>query len=90
MDDLSMSISKIVREALFQAAEQARGEQATVKRLLLDEREVGELLGIASKTLGNWRSLGKGPPFIKLGALVRYRPDDVQAWVDSFEERPDH
>ncbi|MFH0025054.1 hypothetical protein ACFZAC_26150 [Pseudomonas fluorescens] len=31
-------------------------------------------------TLANWRSKGKGPPFIKFGSSVRYPIDLVEKW----------
>lgn len=31
-------------------------------------------------TLVNWRSQGKGPPFIKLGAKVRYPIAQLEQW----------
>lgn len=45
--------------------------------------EVGEYLGgIPVRTLGQWRYLGKGPRWIKVGRHVRYRWSDVEAWLD--------
>jgi hypothetical protein len=35
---------------------------------------------ISPGTLANWRSLGKGPPYIKLGGRVRYPLDALAAW----------
>jgi hypothetical protein len=50
-----------------------------------DTRSQAERLGLKPKTLENWRCLGKGPPFIKLGdgpgASVVYDDDDVDAWL---------
>jgi hypothetical protein len=39
-------------------------------------------------TLANWRSSGKGPPYIKMGARgteVLYRPAAVEAWAAEQE-----
>lgn len=47
----------------------------------LDEKALCALLGISSVTATKWRAKGKGPPFIKLGRLVRYRRSDVDAWL---------
>ena len=35
------------------------------------------------KTLEAWRCRGGGPPFIRVGRLIRYRPDDVARWCES-------
>lgn len=46
---------------------------------LVDEREAAALLGVAVRTLRNWRSLrNKGPRYRKIGArLVRYHVADL-------------
>jgi hypothetical protein len=35
-------------------------------------------------TVRRWRLVGGGPPFIKIGNLVRYRRTDVEAWLASL------
>lgn len=49
--------------------------------------QVGEMLGLARQTLYNWRLNGTGPRSIKCGHLVRCRPEDVDAWIDSCVKR---
>jgi len=49
---------------------------------LLNERELATACGISVLTLRKWRSLRRGPRFLKIGSLVRYRPEDVAAWID--------
>ncbi len=39
--------------------------------------------GPTPKTQANWRVMGIGPKFIKVGRLVRYDPDDVTAWINT-------
>jgi predicted DNA-binding transcriptional regulator AlpA len=48
----------------------------------LTEREVAEVTKISLATLRRWRLLGRGPRFHKLGACVRYRHSEVEAWVN--------
>ena len=50
---------------------------------LLRQDEVCEILGLRPSTLENWRHLGKGPEFIKVGGAVRYDADALAAWIDS-------
>ncbi|ADK83488.1 DNA binding domain protein, excisionase family [Desulfarculus baarsii DSM 2075] len=45
--------------------------------------QAAELLGISRKTLEKWRLVGGGPSYCKVGRLVRYTSDDLQAWLDS-------
>lgn len=44
-------------------------------------RRESALRGISSVTATKWRAKAKGPPFIKVGRLVRYRRSDVGAWL---------
>ena len=48
---------------------------------LLNEHEVAESCSISVLTLRKWRSQKRGPQYVKIGALVRYRPDDVDSWI---------
>jgi predicted DNA-binding transcriptional regulator AlpA len=54
---------------------------------LLTDRDVAALTGLARSTLAKLRLSGEGPRFIKLGASVRYRVDDVQIWVAAQPRR---
>jgi predicted DNA-binding transcriptional regulator AlpA len=49
---------------------------------LLNEHEVAQACAIRVATLRKWRMLKRGPRFLKIGSLVRYRPEDVTAWID--------
>ena len=40
---------------------------------LRDETSVAEILGVRPATLQQWRWLGKGPTFIKVGGRIRYQ-----------------
>jgi predicted DNA-binding transcriptional regulator AlpA len=50
---------------------------------LLTDIQVGRQLGISVATLRRWRLLRTGPSYTKLGASVRYREEDVRAYVES-------
>lgn len=48
---------------------------------LVDEREAAAILCTNVHTLRNWRALGKGPRFRKIGQrLVRYHRSDLAAF----------
>lgn len=54
---------------------------------LLTDSEVAALLGASLQTVRNWRWRGEGPRFVKLGGrMVRYRPADVQAFIEGQGE----
>jgi hypothetical protein len=48
---------------------------------LAEPRQVADHLGIPLRTLGQWRYLGTGPKFLKVGRHVRYRWVDVEKWL---------
>jgi predicted DNA-binding transcriptional regulator AlpA len=54
---------------------------------LLSENEISQLFGRSIPTLQKDRLRGNGPPFIKIGRLVRYSPSAVQAWLDDQVRR---
>ena len=39
-------------------------------------------------TLAHWRSEGRGPAFVKLGARVAYAGKDLNRWISSRTVRP--
>jgi predicted DNA-binding transcriptional regulator AlpA len=50
---------------------------------LLKERDVARRMSVSVASVRRWRLLSQGPKFLKIGASVRYRPEDVDAWLDS-------
>jgi len=49
---------------------------------LLNEYDVADIFRLSVATMRHWRQTGKGPKWLKLGSAVRYRPEDVQAYLD--------
>ncbi len=50
---------------------------------LLNEYDVARTTGLAVASVRRWRLLGQGPRFLKLNSAVRYRADDLKAWLES-------
>lgn len=58
---------------------------------LLTPSELAVMLGMSVRTLANWRSTGKGPPYLKIGAeppeghqdrrKVRYQRQTAEKWA---------
>ncbi|MEV8166180.1 helix-turn-helix domain-containing protein [Rothia kristinae] len=44
--------------------------------------EAAAYLGLAPKTLRNWRSAGVGPPGFTVGARVWFHAGDLDEWID--------
>ncbi len=51
---------------------------------LLDEMQVAASVGVSVATVRRWRQRRTGPPFLRVGACVRYRPADLTAWLDTL------
>ena len=49
----------------------------------LTEKEVAKQIRVSPASLRRWRLVLRGPRFIKVGALVRYRPEDLEQWMES-------
>lgn len=49
----------------------------------LNERAAARLVDMSVSSLRRWRRLGKGPKFVKLYGSVKYRADDVEAWLST-------
>jgi hypothetical protein len=50
---------------------------------LVGETDAAEILCLSVKTLRRWRFAGRGPSFHKIGACVRYRPADLEAFIEA-------
>jgi len=50
---------------------------------LLVQREAAMALHLSVRTLERWRVSGDGPPFVKAGRRVLYRPADIDSWIAS-------
>lgn len=61
---------------------------APAQPLAFSTADAAKLLGVSAKTLANWRCLGKGPTYIRLGnsprAQVLYRYEDLDAWLSTL------
>jgi len=52
-------------------------------RGLLNEHDVARITSLSVASVRRWRLLRRGPKYIKVGAAVRYRSEDLAAWLDS-------
>ena len=58
---------------------------------LLTPEEVAEILGVEIHTLAVWRCEGRyNLPYLKIGRLVRYAADDVQAFLENQKRSINH
>ena len=60
--------------------------ETTTSVLAVSANEAAAMLGVSSRTLANWRTLGIGPAFVRVGAVhsrTLYRLDDLNTWLDN-------
>jgi hypothetical protein len=50
---------------------------------LLIEAGAATVLGLTAHGLARLSKTDRGPPFIKIGDRVKYRPSDLRAWTES-------
>lgn len=43
--------------------------------------------GLSTQTMANWRSAGKGPRFVRLGARIVYRVADLDAYLEKHASK---
>jgi predicted DNA-binding transcriptional regulator AlpA len=54
----------------------------------LNEKEVSEITAMALPTLRNYRHMGKGPAYVKVGTAVRYQHQDILRWMERNRIEP--
>jgi excisionase family DNA binding protein len=43
--------------------------------------EAGAYVGCSAAALRHWRKTGRGPRFYRAGRLIRYKHEDLDAWI---------
>lgn len=52
---------------------------------LLTPQDLADLCGVPVATVYRWNHFGQGPLVLHVGRYVRYRPSDVEAWLEEQE-----
>ena len=60
--------------------------KADVRRLMTP-KQLADVLDVEVNTLANWRVLGRGPAFIRMGTTIRYDERDVQLFINQSRRR---
>jgi predicted DNA-binding transcriptional regulator AlpA len=50
---------------------------------LLTEHDVARITGLSVASVRRWRLFKQGPKYLKLGSAVRYRAEDIKAWLET-------
>ena len=71
-----------LQAAQTEAATPEPEQYTTTLPRLMDQRDLARYLGKSTAWCERARWAGEGPRYIKLGRNVRYRADDVLAWIE--------
>ena len=50
-------------------------------RRYLKPAKAAEKIGVTVPTMANWRWKEVGPPFYRIGGLILYADDEIDAWI---------
>jgi hypothetical protein len=57
---------------------------------LFTSREAASILCVSPNTMNFWRATRRGPAYVKVGHFARYRPEDIESYLNSRRvETPD-
>ena len=56
---------------------------------IYDNKGAATYVGLKPPTMRKWRRERKGPPYIKIGRLVRYRQRDLDAFLEKHLQKPE-
>lgn len=62
--------------------------EAKIREHLFDTDGAATFLTCSAAALVKFRSERRGPPYIRVGKLIRYRPADLVRWVRSQRIAP--
>jgi predicted DNA-binding transcriptional regulator AlpA len=54
---------------------------------LQTDHQVARLFGLSVRTVQNWRFVNRGPKYIKIGRTVRYRQEDISAFLATMPSK---
>jgi len=57
---------------------------------LVTSRVAAAYLNVSESTLSRWRNEEKGPPFLSMDGIIRYRQDALDCWLTGLEHSHEH
>ncbi|AMT69065.1 MULTISPECIES: helix-turn-helix domain-containing protein [Mycobacteroides] len=79
---LAVVDAALVRAIAAQVADELRPALAQAPRQWLTPEEAATYLKVTPQKLADLRYLREGPTFRKVGRLIRYTHEDLDAWLD--------
>lgn len=85
MNTSSTLVDEMVNAVAARVIEALRTGDAPVAPEYLTAAQVAQITGFSPKALEALRHKRSGPPYLKVGKSVRYRAEDVRAWVEGAQ-----
>lgn len=64
-------------------------DRSTARRRLWTPDDLADYLGVTLHCIYAWSSRGDGPKVLHVGGRLRYRPEDVDEWLDRVTDGRD-
>jgi len=77
---LDPPILEVIRATVSETLKQLRSRPPTAPATL-NTTDAAHYLGISPSKLSRLRHEGKGPPFVRIGAAVRFKTSDLDNWL---------
>ena len=71
----------LISPGFFIFGQEGKKDMSQNYESLFTSREAAQYLGLAKITLDIWRSKGKPPAYVKIHRSVRYRREDLDAFI---------
>ncbi len=56
----------------------------------VNDKEAAKIIGLATQTLRNYRQLGRGPAYHRIGASIRYKVEDLELYMNKHRVDPEN
>jgi hypothetical protein len=67
---------------------EARRGQMVTSGILTEAEAASMIVDLKPQTLAKWRLRRTGPAYLKLGGKIRYRVEDIEAWMTASRIDP--
>ena len=62
---------------------QLRNTREPTRALYLTEKKTSDRIAVSKSVLRKWRREGVGPPYVKLGRMIRYPLRNLEIWMNN-------
>jgi predicted DNA-binding transcriptional regulator AlpA len=59
-----------------------RSTTEPARALYLTEKKTSDRIAVSKSALRKWRREGLGPPYVKLGRMIRYPLRELEKWMN--------